>query len=159
MTVSPSRQEALSRLGSQTANELGASSRSFHIRTGAWARARLSKEGYEDALFLRNRRVERSFAPLPIEASGARGVPCSRPTCLCARSIRSSFDNATNEERGLAHWTLLINPVLRSFFRRLQHLVLRASDRQALRGLVSSRPPHRSGPGLLPASPLKRGFL
>ena len=56
MTLPPSRPEARSRLGSQSANELGASGRFFHTQTVAWARARISKERLRrDALVLRNR--------------------------------------------------------------------------------------------------------
>src|SRR6201990_961408 len=60
MTVSPSRPEARRRFGSQSASELGApvaSSIPEQLRGREPASAR---KGYEDALVLRNRRVEGS---------------------------------------------------------------------------------------------------
>src|SRR5262245_53581063 len=60
MTVSPSRPEARRRFGSQTANELGAPVASSIPEQLRGREPALARKGYEDALVLRNRRVEGS---------------------------------------------------------------------------------------------------
>src|SRR3981081_1475827 len=66
MTAPPSRPEARSRLGSQTANELGAPVASSMPEQLPGREPASARKGYEDALVLRNRRVEGS--------SGRHGV-------------------------------------------------------------------------------------
>src|SRR6516165_3949787 len=60
MTVSPSRPEARRRFGSQTANELGAPVASSIPEQLPGREPVSARKGYEDALVLRNRRVEGS---------------------------------------------------------------------------------------------------
>jgi hypothetical protein len=61
MTVSPSRSEARSRLGFQSANELGAPVVSSIPEQLPGQEPASARKGYEDALLRRNRRVERSL--------------------------------------------------------------------------------------------------
>src|SRR5271157_400965 len=61
MTVSPSRPEARSRFGFQSANELGAPVASSIPEQLPGHEPASARKGYEDALVLRSRRVERSF--------------------------------------------------------------------------------------------------
>src|SRR5215831_14932343 len=61
MTVSPSRPEARRRFGSQTASELGAPVASSIPEQLPGREPASARKGYEDALVLRNRRVEGSF--------------------------------------------------------------------------------------------------
>src|SRR6516165_97442 len=60
-TVSPSRPEARRRFGFQTANELGAPVASSIAEQLPGREPASARKGYEDALVLRNRRVEGSF--------------------------------------------------------------------------------------------------
>src|SRR5262245_16254156 len=60
MTVSPSRPEARRRFGSQSASELGAPVASSIPEQLPGREPALARKGYEDALVLRNRRVEGS---------------------------------------------------------------------------------------------------
>src|SRR5262245_60374075 len=61
MTVSPSRPEARRRFGTETASELGAPVASSIPEQLPGREPASARKGYEDALVLRNRRVEGSF--------------------------------------------------------------------------------------------------
>ena len=61
MTVSPPRPEARGRFGPESANELGASVASSIPERLPGREPASARKGYEDALALRNRRVEGSF--------------------------------------------------------------------------------------------------
>src|SRR5262245_9943080 len=112
MTVSPSRPEARRRFGPQTANELGApvaSSIPEQLRGREPASAR---KGYEDALVLRNRRVEGS--------SGRDGVArrvllfgAERPSRLgdIGRAVARLLDHLVGErEQGRVFLPSAIRP-------------------------------------------------
>ena len=111
MTVSPSRPEARSRFGSQTANELGAPVASSIPEQLPGHEPASARKGYEDgnALFRRYRCVEGSFGRHGVARGamlfGAATTPPAGPSwsssCAASRSAAIGIEASGGYERGV----------------------------------------------------------